>query len=58
MIKWWGYEHTNGTIHIKRYFSEEDLIEAEDSPFVKDVRGPVEAPTKEKALEIMFKKGE
>lgn len=34
MNKWWGYLHTSGSIHAKRYFDEGDLVEARESDFV------------------------
>jgi len=48
---WYAYEHIEGGIHPKRYFSPEDITEAKDSPFVKEVRGPIEG-TKEDALNL------
>lgn len=35
--KYFGYLHTDGSIFSKRYFSEEDLQEARQSPFVEHV---------------------
>ena len=49
--QWYAYEHIEGGIHAKRYFSREDFLEANDSPFVKEVRGPIEG-TKEDALNL------
>ena len=49
-LKWYAYIHINGSFHLKRYFSPEDIIEAQISPFVKEVYGPVEADTYEVAL--------
>jgi len=50
-IKWWGYIHTNKSLHVKRYFSAEDIDEAWDSPFVERVYGPWPADSREDALE-------
>ena len=50
MIKWWGYIHVNGSIHVKRYFSELDTDEAEDSPFVAQVIYPFKAYNREDAI--------
>lgn len=47
--KWWGYLHTEGTIHTRRFLSNEDIAEAQSSPFVKQVYGPWECDTKEEA---------
>ena len=41
-LKWWAYRHTNGQIFVKRFFSEDQLDDAFDSPFVEDVAGPWE----------------
>jgi hypothetical protein len=46
---WWGYLHREGTVHTKRYFSREDIIEAQDSPFVDATFGPWPCNTKEEA---------
>lgn len=50
MNKWWGYIHENGSLHVKRYFDEEDLKDAEASPFVERVLQPIEAENREQAL--------
>lgn len=51
---WYAYKHVNGEIHPKRYFSTEDIIEAQESDFVLEVRGPIEG-TREDAIDL-FKK--
>lgn len=48
-IEWWGYLHTNGSIHTKRYFGELDITEAHESPFCARVVGPFEAKTGDEA---------
>ena len=50
---WWGYIHTSGTIHVKRYFSDLDIEEAYESPFIAEVFGPWECKGREEALEKM-----
>lgn len=50
MNKWWGYLHENNTLQVKRFFDQEDLIEARQSPFVKAVFGPLECKDREDAL--------
>ncbi len=52
--QWYAYEHIEGGIYTKRFFGLDDITEAESSPFVKEVRGPIEG-TKEDALNL-FKK--
>lgn len=52
-ILWWGYLHTSGTIHLKRYFSEEDISEARSSPFVQEVKQPFEASNRDEAYNIL-----
>ena len=47
---WWGYKHTNGSLQVKRYFSLKDLIEAQESEFVAEVRGPWECTNREEAM--------
>ena len=48
--KWWAYMHRNGEMQVKRLLSEEDLVEADESPFVAFVLSPVEADTREEAI--------
>ena len=50
---WWGYKHTSGTYHAKRYFSRIDLEEAKDSPFVANYSGPFKAESNKDALRIL-----
>ena len=54
--KWWGYQHTNGSIQVKRFFSQEDIDEAMDSPFVSSVAGPFDAKDRDDAIEKTKKK--
>ena len=49
-MKWWGYIHITGSIQVKRYFSELDTQEAEESPFVEQVIYPFEAENREHAI--------
>lgn len=51
MNQWWGYRHVNGTLQVKRYFDQEDILDARDSPFVARVVGPFEASSREDAIE-------
>lgn len=48
---WYAYKHTEGGIHAKRYFSQRDIAEAEQSSFVEEVQGPIEG-TREDALNL------
>ncbi len=50
MNRWWGYIHVNGQKFVKRYFCQEDMKEANESPFVKAVYGPWECLNKEEAM--------
>jgi hypothetical protein len=52
-LKWWGYLHESGSIQLKRYFDNEDIYEAEDSPFVQEVLGPFEAESRDEAILIL-----
>lgn len=46
-LKWWGYRHNNGTIHVRRFLAEgygiSDMKDAQHSPFIRDVFGPFNA---------------
>lgn len=48
---WYCYKHMQGTIHAKRFLSNADINEAIQSPFVAEVRGPIEG-TREDALNL------
>ena len=47
---WWGYLHTEGSLHVKRFFSKRDLEEARESPFVKEVHGPWAVASRDEAI--------
>lgn len=49
-LQWWGYLHTNGSIQVKRYFSQQDMDEAWESPFVIAVAGPWDCTGREEAI--------
>ena len=51
-ILWWAYIHTNGSLQIKRYFSQEDITEACASPFVTRLVGPFKAKDRADAEDI------
>ena len=45
-LKWYGYRHKNGTLHVKRFvgeFGTQDMRVAHASPYVSDVFGPFDA---------------
>jgi hypothetical protein len=46
---WWGYMHANGSLIVKRYFDERDIEEAKESPFVREIFGPIQAPNRQEA---------
>lgn len=54
--KWWGYIHVNGNIQVKRYFGADDLYDAEESPFVREVFGPFKSSGREEALKVLAEK--
>lgn len=47
---WWGYKHTSGTYQAKLYFDQQDIYEAQESPFCEIVVGPFEATDRDDAL--------
>lgn len=53
-VKWWGYCHNNGTIHVRRFLGEgygiADMRDAQHSPFIRDVFGPFESQNQHSAL--------
>lgn len=50
---WWGYLHSNKSVQVKRFFSEEDLKEADRSPFCVKVIYPFEANSREEAIKYI-----
>lgn len=51
-LKWWGYRHVEGSIHVKRYFDDRDIGDAWDSDFVQMVTSPFAASNRAEALTI------
>ena len=54
MNKWWWYLHENWSIQVKRYWgseSQEDMFDAESSPFCQEIFWPISAPNREEAIE-------
>lgn len=47
---WWGYLHVNGTLQVKRFFHINDILEAQESPFVERANGPYPAADREEAI--------
>lgn len=52
-LQWWGYLHTSGTRHVKRYFGPLDVQEARESPFCAVVVGPFAASSRDEAEKIL-----
>ena len=50
LLAWWGYLHTLGTLQVKRYFGPQDIQEAYESPFVKEVILPFKAKNRDDAI--------
>jgi len=50
-IKWYGYQRSNGSLQVKRYFGPDDISEARYSFFVDRVYGPWPVDGRESALE-------
>lgn len=50
MNKWWGYQHVNGFYQVKRYWNQDDLNEAMESPFISRVSGPFDASDRDDAM--------
>lgn len=48
--EWWGYLHTNGTVHVKRFFDHQDIVEAGQSDFVQIAVGPFRALNRDEAI--------
>lgn len=55
-LLWWGYEHIEGTIHAKRFFSYDDIDDANESSFCKKIILPFIANNREEAIKIIKSK--
>jgi hypothetical protein len=53
---WWGYLHENGTVNAKRFFSQGDLDEASESPFVVHIVERFYAKNRDYALGVIIEK--
>jgi len=52
MNTWYGYKHTDGSYQAKRYFTQQDLTDCQESDFVEAYTQPFQAEHREEALEI------
>jgi len=52
-LAWWGYKHTNGSLQVKRFFSIEDIFEAQESPFCAIIVQNILAKDRDEALKIL-----
>ena len=50
---WWGYLHKSGSVHAKRFFSDDDISDARLSGFCVKATGPFYASNMEEALSIL-----
>jgi hypothetical protein len=52
-LEWWGYIHIDGTLHIKRYYTQTQILDALESDFVKFISGRVYAKDKAEATKLI-----
>lgn len=50
---WFGYIHVDGSIKLKKFFTELEIEEALASPFVKEAFGPWHCDSRQEAAEKM-----
>ena len=53
---WWGYIHINKSMQVKRFFNQNDLDDAYESPFVEHVFEKFEASSREEAIKYIEEK--
>jgi len=53
-LLWHGYIHVSGTLQVKRFFNHDDIDTS--SPFVARYLRPVEADSREEAIEKLTKR--
>jgi hypothetical protein len=53
MEQWWGYIHVNSQLMVKRYYDQQDIDEANESPFVERAFGPILADDKDMAIDLL-----
>jgi hypothetical protein len=52
LLKWYGYRHNNGTLHVRRYLGKYGDAEIEDcraSPYIREIFGPFDAQNQHSA---------
>jgi len=54
--QWWAYMHSNGSVQVKRFFCQQDIAEANKSPFCQKVVGPYDAVGYDNAVEMAHHK--
>ena len=47
---WWAYVHINMSLHVKRYFSDDNIKDTQESGFVLKVFEPFYAQNREDAI--------
>ena len=50
-MQWYGYQHTDGSLHVKRSLSKDELNELYESSFVTEVFGPWDVENRAEAVE-------
>jgi hypothetical protein len=53
MNRWWGYQHVNGKLQVKRFFDQRDIDEANESDFVQAIVYPFFAKDREDAMNFV-----
>lgn len=52
-LLWWGYRHIDGSVHIKRFFDDRDIQEADESDFVAMTTGPYQTDDRDEAEDLI-----
>ena len=57
-LMWWGYLHSDGSIHVKRWFGDHEdyTSDVENNDFVVKVIPPFIAANRNTALDIILKR--
>jgi predicted DNA-binding WGR domain protein len=55
LVKWWGWIPTNGTLQVRRFSNDQELLEVGKMPHCKAVSQVVEAHSKMEAIELLCK---
>jgi len=55
LMKWWGWIPTNGTLQVRRFSNDQELLKVGKLSYCKTISQVVEAHSKMEAIELLCK---